>query len=356
MDEARREAISQELYARRKAEIGDAVAHVGEDEETEDEDLIGYDAIEPGLPPASSDRQKWWLDNKQPAQAQIPIPYGADGQPMALNPNRPANPFGHTDEPDWISVPRSSSMASLTSISSSPYESVNLPRTFSASTTGTIPRKLPPPYDPSNLPARVGRMTLGDERTGRSNVDLMSSSPPPPPPPRRPTGGMSTTPTQALPPPLRPTSAASQLSQLSQQKSGKPAPPVAKKPAHLTSTSPTISPGRGSGFKSDGDHFQPALPPRSMTADVGRSARPNGPGVLRKAVTSSGSPASAAGGVMLPGMSQRASGPGDLRPVGRGGPPPSSSRPKPGSVDLLDSLDEGGHEMGGWETLKPSAS
>ena len=29
----------------------------------DDEDLIGFKPIVPGLPPASSDRHKWWLDS-----------------------------------------------------------------------------------------------------------------------------------------------------------------------------------------------------------------------------------------------------------------------------------------------------
>ncbi|PHH87868.1 hypothetical protein CDD83_8295 [Cordyceps sp. RAO-2017] len=104
INEARRESISQGLYERRKAEVGDATAQVSDGQETEDEDLIGYDAIEPGLPPASSDRQKWWLENRQPARAQVAAPNGRDGQAMALNPNRPSNPFGLSDEPDWLAL------------------------------------------------------------------------------------------------------------------------------------------------------------------------------------------------------------------------------------------------------------
>ncbi|KAG7126732.1 Inositol-1 like protein [Verticillium longisporum] len=70
VDESHREQISQELYLRRKQEVGDPSTSLDtEDEDEDDEDLIGYDAVEPGLPPASSDRQKWWLDNKQPARA-----------------------------------------------------------------------------------------------------------------------------------------------------------------------------------------------------------------------------------------------------------------------------------------------
>lgn len=33
------------------------------DDGVDDDDLIGYESIAPELPPASSDRRKWWLDN-----------------------------------------------------------------------------------------------------------------------------------------------------------------------------------------------------------------------------------------------------------------------------------------------------
>lgn len=52
----------QALYLRRRSEVGDPVANATPDE-LDDEDIIGYDAIAPELPPASSDRRKWWLDN-----------------------------------------------------------------------------------------------------------------------------------------------------------------------------------------------------------------------------------------------------------------------------------------------------
>jgi hypothetical protein len=62
IDEGRKDQLSQELYRQRRTVVGDTHA-VGVMEDTDDEDLIGYDSIEPGLPPASSDRRKWWLDN-----------------------------------------------------------------------------------------------------------------------------------------------------------------------------------------------------------------------------------------------------------------------------------------------------
>ncbi|KAK1253657.1 hypothetical protein MKX07_001734 [Trichoderma sp. CBMAI-0711] len=388
IDEARRDAISHELYERRKAEVGDIAAQ-GEGEDSEDEDLIGYDAIEPGLPPASSDRQKWWLDNRQPARVQIPIPTGRDGQPMALNPNRPSNPFGQSEEPDWISVSRSSPGASLSSMSSSPYEKVMPPRGMISGAPGG-PRKVPPQYDPTTLPAQVGRMKLGDgDSSTRSVYGDRSGVPPPPPPPRRSAttgetasgagpssksansnssataGGADKAGAQPVWMQPRPASTASQTSQLSQQlKAGKPAPPVAKKPAHLLSTSPasassmTTAGGRYQDHYG-GDEFQPRLPARASTmaatpedaqwqtqsAGLGSGKKPVAPpkpqlnvNMRTSTATSTNTSTSAAtrGPPVLP---QR------LRQANHG------------PVDLLDSLNEGGEEeMGGWETLQPSTA
>ncbi|KAM0255158.1 hypothetical protein ACHAQJ_006081 [Trichoderma viride] len=386
VDEAHRNAISQELYDRRKAEVGDSAAHA-DGEDTEDEDLIGYDAIEPGLPPASSDRQKWWLDNRQPARAQIPIPNGRDGQPMALNPHRPSNPFGHGEETDWISVSRSSPGASLSSISSSPYEKLTPPRGM----ISAGPRKLPPQYDPTTLPAQVGRMKIGDGDSARSVHGDRSSAAPPPPPPRRSAtmldmssgaglsgksastvgiiGGADTASktggTQPLWTSSRPTSATSQTSQLSQQlKAGKPAPPVAKKPAHLLSTSPgsTSTPSvltSGSGLNkakySDGD-FQPSLPARASTValkpDNAQWQTPSTSSVTGKKPIAPPKPflnASMSTSTSINTNTKAARGPPTL--------PQRSRQTNQGPVDLLDSLNEGGEEeMGGWETLQPSAA
>ena len=64
VDERQKDALKSALYRQRKEVVGDtrAAGSLGE-EDTDDEDLLGYDSIEPGLPPASSDRRKWWLDN-----------------------------------------------------------------------------------------------------------------------------------------------------------------------------------------------------------------------------------------------------------------------------------------------------
>lgn len=59
IDEQQKEKLSRSLYDRRKQDI----AGSGYNHEKTDEDTVGYNSIAEGLPPASSDRRKWWLDN-----------------------------------------------------------------------------------------------------------------------------------------------------------------------------------------------------------------------------------------------------------------------------------------------------
>ncbi|CAK7566179.1 MAG: Inositol-1,4,5-trisphosphate 5-phosphatase 1 [Sporothrix epigloea] len=176
VDEAKRDKISRELYERRKGEVGDATANTTV-EDTDDEDLIGYDAIEPGLPAASSDRQKWWLENGRMAQAAVqpPPPANSSTHTTVLNPRRPANPFVPTDESDWVAVPRAESrLSSFSSLSTSPYEHLNYSTVLSSSANSqggggsavAASRKLPPVQDTARTEAAI-------------------ATPPPPPPPRR---------------------------------------------------------------------------------------------------------------------------------------------------------------------------
>lgn len=260
VDERRRETISAELYERRKADLGgDAVIA---DLDTEDEDLIGFDPLEPGLPAASSDRQKWWLDNKQTARAHIPVPSGRNGQPMSLNPHRPSNPFPATDEPDWVSVSRGSPGAA-SSLSSSPYEKVPMPmpRTMSMASNASssaaaagVRRQVPPPFDPSKLPAQVGRLSVADDQVSTRSTDSERQQPPPPPPPRRRAVGQQQQQHEQQPAtPTRPESSASQ-----QSAGGGNKPPIARKPAHLAGSSPVAA-------RSPATQQQPPLPPRRET-------------------------------------------------------------------------------------------
>lgn len=308
VDEPLRDRISRDVYLRRKSEVGDATANM-DLLDTEDEDLIGYDAIEPGLPPASSDRQKWWLENGKQAHSNISPPQSMDGSTSTiLNPNRQPNPFMPSDEPDWVTVPRADSrLSSWSNISTSPYEHINhstlLP---SLSTSSNTPphRKLPPPYDPSTLPARVGRLAPNEDSQHplqfkkieappappprRSNAQAPSFPPPPnqtpvpsvfsqakrqilPPPPPSQTPvpvASSQEKRQVLPPP--PSRSVSSTSANSQHTFKGPPPTVAKKPSHLLSTSPT--PPELETFSNTEAKAKP-IPPRRPSSSVQGASR-----------------------------------------------------------------------------------
>ncbi len=63
VDEALKDEISRKLYEKRRSEVGEGGARTELDDSDDSDDNTGYDSIAPGLPPASSDRRKWWLDN-----------------------------------------------------------------------------------------------------------------------------------------------------------------------------------------------------------------------------------------------------------------------------------------------------
>lgn len=405
-----RNKISRDVYLKRKSEVGDATANQTT-EDTEDEDLIGYDAIEPGLPPASSDRQKWWLENGKQAQSTITAPRPMDGSTSTiLNPNRQANPFVPSDEPDWVTVPRADSrLSSFSSMSTSPYEHINhstfLP-SLSSSVSSTPPgRKLPPPYDSSALPARVGRMTMNEEQ--HQPIQFKKVDAPPAPPPRRLTNQIhfppppNQTPVPSLgsnsnfgsrkpvplPPPPRSVSNASSSS----QKTQKGPPPVAKKPSHLATTSP--NPDSDPSLSPTEAKARP-IPPRRPSSSVPSTGRAaihdtlNRTMSARDASTHAPMPPPRRAGtesITSPTFSTKGwAPPGAVGLVGLGGtqdgrplmptrkpvtvstqdaersrpaPPPLAKKPvvkgKSAVVDLLG--DDGSATMGGWEALKPSS-
>ena len=67
VDEVRKEILGREIYAKRRSEVG-TTANARNDD-FYDEDILGYEPIAPELPPASSDRRKWWLDNGEESLA-----------------------------------------------------------------------------------------------------------------------------------------------------------------------------------------------------------------------------------------------------------------------------------------------
>lgn len=215
IDEKKKQEISEGLYRHRRAVVGGHTANTRADD-SDDEDLLGYESIEPGLPPASSDRRKWWLDNGMPARSTVKPP--SDGH--VRNPQRAPNPFSATTEPDWVKVPRpnpppprSLSIRERNTSAASTSLNENLERKAIAGS-----RKLPPIWPPHQNASSAAPSRTSSYQPSLLDDPIPSSEPAPPRLPRRP-------------------SAASVSSQHSIIR--KAAPPVPKKPSTLRSESPS---------------------------------------------------------------------------------------------------------------------
>lgn len=108
VDEEKKDMLTKKLYSKRAREMrskaGDSTEDfddLGSDEE-ETESLMGYQSIQEGLPPASSDKRKWWLDGNKGARSAIRPPTDAS----VLNKSREGNPWRETGEDDWVEVER----------------------------------------------------------------------------------------------------------------------------------------------------------------------------------------------------------------------------------------------------------
>ncbi|ESZ99269.1 phosphoinositide phosphatase [Sclerotinia borealis F-4128] len=315
IDESVRDSLSRSIYDRRREEIGGATASSKMDG-TDDEDLIGFESIEPGLPPASSDQRKWWLDGGKLAKSHVQPP--SNLKDAVLNPKRPSNPWTLSDEPDWVNVPRPGM--------SSRNNSQQMPPQTPMTRNGTVPRKLPPPFDPSALPSSQHR--LGNPTTNNSSTPSLPTKTVLPPPQilasNSMTPGPATTTKSVLPPPQLTRRASTETTRSSYKK----APPLPRKPVHLASTSvsPTLSTtslasrSKESPAPVSGEYRDFSPPVRRATSGLDKSNL----------------------GPPPPPQSRR---PG--RTADDEGPKPElPKRP----ADLLGDSDD----MGGWETLKPS--
>lgn len=320
IDEGAREDLSRQIYEARRGDVGGSTA-TAQPVDSDDEDLIGYDSIEPGLPPASSDKRKWWLDNGKPARSDIkPIEGGVP------NPNRPSNPYTITDEPDWVTVPRMP--LGRTSSQPMPYFPPPPPNPRPSNDS----RKLPPPFTPSSIASltnNISQTFLQDSALPTSNqapVQVLTSTND-----RRHSVVSSTSTT-----------------------SRKSAPPVGRKPVHLTS-SPTLS---NSSTTSPQPLFQRQQqsatsnavfppPPRRNTA-ASPVVRPNSGAINFEYKRELNSPP--------PPPQPRRS--GATSGIGANGKASyiTDESPKPGLPPrpLRDLLGDDDDELSGWEALKPS--
>jgi hypothetical protein len=276
-------------------------------------------------------------------------------------------------------------------MSTSPYEHVNHSMLLSSSASSSMPRKLPPPFDPSALPAKVGRLQVSDDATASQGDPA-----PPPPPPRRMTnlgvGSAPSTPNTPIqqkrkpvtktaphaPPPVGPKPAVSP----DQPAKQRGPPPVAKKPAHLTGPVSPASSFISANFNPDGATVRPSsASPVAATRNVAAREEEDTPppqpprraNTASSIVTQSRVAPAPACGIPLVGLASSATAAHERKPQlparkptaavparvpsaslqrKKEAPRPPAPRKEKPVMDLLG--DEEGLEMSGWEALKPS--
>lgn len=62
VDHGLKDTMRREIYEQKQRDALSDSIHLLD---LDDEESMSQDSIAPGLPPASSDRRKWWLDNGQ---------------------------------------------------------------------------------------------------------------------------------------------------------------------------------------------------------------------------------------------------------------------------------------------------
>lgn len=343
IDEKYKENLSAEIYRQRKGSLGtDLVAP--EFDDTDEELLSDFKSVELGLPPASSDRRKWWLDNSLPARSTVRAP----GPDFVPNPQRPSNPFTPSEEADWVKVERAA-------VVPPPPRRSNTNNARPVQARGILPpptSNTPAEFDGADLPPRLPIRS-------RKPVEMI------PPPQRRrellPERPSSTRSLPILPPPSKdligtaqrvpdfvnippPQSGIDRRSSLSPD-SRKGPPPRPKKPSSLSSAA--ISP---TDTNISSNSLRSASPPVASPSD-----RPAVPPPRRSVASSTDSTSPGQVARVPPpkppvrkpiGVSQQSTG----RSEGPGLPPRRTTESRPNSL-----MDEG-DEMDGlkdWEVLRP---
>ncbi|PLB54305.1 DNase I-like protein [Aspergillus steynii IBT 23096] len=98
VDETAKSELRRSLYYQKRSNSGDLVACSGETFGLSDEELTRFDPIMPGLPPASSDHQKWWLDHGAPVKSTVKPP----DVEYTLSSYRRSNPFSSSSNSNWV--------------------------------------------------------------------------------------------------------------------------------------------------------------------------------------------------------------------------------------------------------------
>jgi hypothetical protein len=228
VDEEKKDALTKKLYAKRARETrtkaGDSTEgfeDIETDDETESvvESLMGYESIQEGLPPASSDKRKWWLDGNKGARSTLRPPR----EGTMLSKDREANPWREgAGEDDWVEVERPPIMDNKSSSSRSRLQSLRKPE---PPPPRTVKRMVPPPWE--------GERPAGSTPPGQEMKPMPRGPMPTPPAPRNRSSSTTTSPVRSPDIPARSASAAGFPK--------KRPPPKPSKPSALTSSSSQVA-------------------------------------------------------------------------------------------------------------------
>ncbi|KAJ9650421.1 Inositol-1,4,5-trisphosphate 5-phosphatase 1 [Neophaeococcomyces mojaviensis] len=191
INDEKKAEILKKLYAKRIRQLKDDVEDESDVSE-EAEELMGYQSVAPGLPPASSDRKKWWLDGDKPVASRVKPPK----EGMMLNPARHGNPWRESSEDDWVMIDRDiggkekSKPQPPAPRKAKISDASNIPPRKLEERMQTTPPKPPPsrsrdsmtPPMPGNM---AGAWPASRNISMASTLPPTKSSTPPPPPPSR---------------------------------------------------------------------------------------------------------------------------------------------------------------------------
>ncbi|KAJ5591772.1 uncharacterized protein N7459_002141 [Penicillium hispanicum] len=98
VDHGLKDSLRRVLYEEKQREALSDSVHLLD---LDDEYGMPQVSIAPGLPLASSDRSRWWLDNGAPVKSTVQPPK----EGLVANSRRKSNPFSFDAEPDWVRNP-----------------------------------------------------------------------------------------------------------------------------------------------------------------------------------------------------------------------------------------------------------
>ncbi|KAJ5971139.1 uncharacterized protein N7479_001057 [Penicillium vulpinum] len=173
VDHALKESLRRSIYGEKQDHghnsLADSVSLLDFDDEENT-----HISIAPGLPPASSDRSRWWLDNGASVKATVQPPK----QRYIPNPQRKSNPF--SADVDWVPRPDSIENKNTDPLEVTRKKPMLPPRrdTLESPTGSSSPRaveigKTPPavPRKPLSLSSqtKIGTISPSGQHTSRQN-------------------------------------------------------------------------------------------------------------------------------------------------------------------------------------------